>query len=72
MKQIGKIENYYGGLYVQEKDGKFYWGIENWDGISFQDIPKELYDALVKYEDERNRVLELSQITKASTNENSL
>ena len=50
---IGDIGNYYGGLAVKEEEERFYWGIENWDGTKWEEIPKELYDALVKYEAER-------------------
>jgi hypothetical protein len=53
--QYGKIMfgigNFYGGLEVKEEDGKYYWGIENWDGTEFEEIPKYLYDALIKYRD---------------------
>ncbi len=50
---IGNIGNYYGGLEVKEEDGKFFWGIENYDGTYFEEIPQYLYDALVKYQNER-------------------
>ena len=43
------IGNHYGGLEVKEEDGKYLWGIENWDGTDFKEIPKYLYDALIKY-----------------------
>lgn len=50
---IGDIGNFYGGLSVKEEEGRFFCGIENWDGTGWEEIPKELYDALVKYETER-------------------
>ena len=43
------IGNYYGGLEVKEEDGKYFWGIENWDGTEFEEIPKYLYDSLIKF-----------------------
>jgi len=46
------IGNYYGGLEIKEEDEKYYWGIENYDGTGYQEIPKYLYDALVKFRDE--------------------
>jgi len=51
--QIGDIGNYYGGLHVFERDGKFYWTIEDWNGISFddydiQEISESLYNELIK------------------------
>jgi len=48
--QIGTISNYYGGLYIKEEKGLFYWGIEDWCGIQYQEIPKTLYNALLEYE----------------------
>lgn len=45
------IGNYYGGLEVKEEEGKYLWGIENWNGTNFEEIPKCLYDALVKFRD---------------------
>lgn len=52
-KSIGTIGNYYGNLEVAQKDGLFYWGIENWNGTLWEEIPQVLYDQLVAYEDER-------------------
>ena len=55
MKQIGEIGNYYGGLHVNEVEGKYFWAIENCDGFeesSWQEIPKPLYDELIKFENE--------------------
>ena len=46
------IGNYYGGLEVKEEDGKYLWGIENWDGTDFEEIPKYLYDALIKFSEQ--------------------
>jgi hypothetical protein len=50
---IGTIENYYGGLAVRENAGRYEWSIENWNGHSWKEIPKTLYDALIQFEDER-------------------
>ncbi len=50
---IGDIGNYYGGLEVKAVDGKFFWSIEDWDGPLWEEIPKYLYDALIKFEGER-------------------
>lgn len=52
-KQVGNIGNYYGGLHVLERDGKFYWVIENWDGepnpdTDGEEIPEALYRELLK------------------------
>jgi len=55
MKKIGDINNYYGGLWIQEIDKKFYWIIENHDTdfsilSEWYEITKELYDSLLKFE----------------------
>lgn len=52
-RSIGFVGNYYGGLHTREDGGRFYWCIENYDGFSWDEIPKGLYDALNSYEDER-------------------
>lgn len=55
-KAIGEIGNYYGGLFVMEYEGKYYWCIENYD-TDFEDledwdeIDKELYDSLIAYQE---------------------
>lgn len=49
---IGTINNYYGGLEVKVENGKYYWGIDNYEPTVYQEIPKYLYDALVKFEKE--------------------
>lgn len=51
---IGDIGNYYGCLEVTTMGKQYFWCIENWDGKSWEEIPEYLYDALVKYETERN------------------
>lgn len=48
---VGDIGNYYGGLEIKEEDGKFYWGIENYDGTEFEEIPEHLYIELYKLRD---------------------
>jgi hypothetical protein len=49
MKEIGLCGNYYGGLNIKEENGKYYWSIENYSGMEWSEIPKYLYDALLKY-----------------------
>lgn len=50
---IGEIGNYYGRLSVRTERGKFYWGIENYDGCDWEEIPESLYKTLVEYESAR-------------------
>ena len=52
-KKAGNIGNYYGGLSIAVSGDKYYWGIENWDGTEWEEIPKYLFDAINRYEDER-------------------
>lgn len=47
---IGSIGNFYGGLVVKVVDNKFYWGIEEYNDVDWQEIPKSLYDELIKFE----------------------
>jgi hypothetical protein len=54
IKSIGEISNYYGGLNTQELDGRYFWWIEEWNGLEeTEEIPKYLYDALIRFENER-------------------
>lgn len=52
-KSIGYIGNYYGCLSVAQENDKYYWSIENWDGHHWEEITKELYDALMKFESDK-------------------
>ena len=57
-KSIGTIGNYYGGLHVREKEGKYYWVIQDWSTElenldDWEECDKELYDALIAYEERR-------------------
>ena len=54
-RSIGEIGNYYGGLVVKEQDGRYWWSIENYDGNSWDEIPKRLFDALVEFEENRSK-----------------
>ena len=54
-REIGTIGNYYGGLRVRDEDGEYFWSIENWDGNVWSEIPKSLYDELIRYDDSLKR-----------------
>jgi hypothetical protein len=54
-RTIGTIVSYYGALWVKEENGSYFWGIDNYSGISWEEIPKSLYDELVKFEESRNK-----------------
>jgi hypothetical protein len=53
--KIGTINNYYGGLLIKEENGEYFWAIENWNGDHYKPMPKDLYEHLLKYEEERNK-----------------
>ena len=57
--RIGSIGNAYGALEVRKLviNGKetFEWGIDNWGGTYWEEIPKYLYEALMKYEKRRRK-----------------
>lgn len=51
MHSIPNIGNHYGGLFIYEKENKFYWIIENYDTdfenlSEWDEIPKKLYEHL--------------------------
>lgn len=53
-EQVGEIANYYGGLYVMHHDGSYWWIIKNYDTDfddidDWQEISKELYDAIIEW-----------------------
>lgn len=53
MINIGNIGNYYGGLAVKESDGKYFWGIMDYDDeYNWEEIPETLYIELVKFGDQ--------------------
>lgn len=43
------VGNYYGCLSVKQEGDCYYWCVENWDGMRWSEIPKELYDALIQW-----------------------
>jgi len=55
LKYIKGPGNYYGGIYVTEFEGKFYWLIENYDTDfenpeEWEEITKELFDSLIDHD----------------------
>lgn len=53
-RQIGEVANYEGSLEIYMKDGRFMWVITGY-GEWGEQIPQYLYDALNKFEDEREK-----------------
>ena len=48
---IGTIKNFYGGLLVMKEEGKFYWGIGDWNKTEWEEITEELYNSLMSFEE---------------------
>ena len=45
-----EIGNYYGDLLIRKTpDGKFLWGVENYNGTKWDEINEELFNALLEY-----------------------
>jgi hypothetical protein len=55
--EIGEISNYYGGLEIFKKGGKFFWIITSSlsDDGEPEEIPERLYSELKKFEMARKR-----------------
>jgi hypothetical protein len=51
-RQVGEIFNYYGGVHIKQEEDKYFWTIEDWDDWKWREIPKYLFDALTKHQDE--------------------
>lgn len=59
IQEIGEIGNYYGGLSVTQRNGKYYWIIENYDTDfsqidRWEEISFELYNELLKHNQNGN------------------
>ena len=52
IRAIGKINNYYGRLFVKREVDKFFWAMEDYKDEVWEEIPKYLFDALNKHQDE--------------------
>lgn len=68
--QIGTIGNFHGNLQVYSKNEKYFWCIEDHsyfskDNKREQEITKELYDALVKFQTESNKPVQNSEPIKS-------
>jgi len=57
-RQVGQINNYYGGLIVKQDEKGLWWGIEGCNGTSWYSIPQYLFDALMRHEDERTKTID--------------
>ena len=48
---IGTIKNFYGGLLVMKEEGKFYWGIGDWNKTEWEEITEDLYNSLISFDE---------------------
>lgn len=46
------IGNLYGTLNVKKEKDKFYCAVENWNGFYWIEIPKYLYDSLIRFKND--------------------
>lgn len=49
MIEIKHCTKFYNGLIIKEENNKYYWCIEHHTGYYWDEIPKYLYDTLLKY-----------------------
>lgn len=57
---IGKMINYYGGVYVMEYEGKFYWIIQDCDTDfskieEWEEITEGMFNEMVLFENNRDK-----------------
>lgn len=53
--EIGDICNCEGSLFVEVCNGQAQWRIDGYDSAGYKPIPEYLYDALMKFESEREQ-----------------
>lgn len=52
--EITDCRNFYGSVNVKKEEGKYYWCIQDYNGLHWSEIPQYLYDALIKHHNERS------------------
>ena len=50
VRQIANRSHFYGDVYTARIGSRFYWSIEDYNGIRWTEIPRYFYDALNKYD----------------------
>lgn len=51
--EIDSIGNYYGCLSVKKENGRFFWGIENYHGTNWEEIPESLYIEILSFKNSK-------------------
>lgn len=50
MKYQTELSNYYGVVEVKEENGKFYWGLGDWnEEDNWREVSEELYNEILKH-----------------------
>ena len=47
--ELGFISNYYGTLKIRKEKGSYEWGLDDWSGMYWEEIPESLYLELKRY-----------------------
>lgn len=47
--RVNNIGNYYGNLLIKQEGGKCWWVIEDYTAHDWREIPRELFEALLRY-----------------------
>lgn len=58
-REIGEIDNTYGGLRVKEENGIYFWSIEDYCTSKWKRISQSLYDELMKHQDNIDKSYEI-------------
>ena len=74
--RVGKAGNAYGGVHIIHHEGRYYWAVEDWNGCTWEEIPKYLYNALSNFADKQEKAekkfdfkpIEKDQSSKSGTN----
>lgn len=54
-RKIGMVENYYSGISIFERHGKYFWVMDDPNRIVEEEITEDLFKALNQFEDAREK-----------------
>ena len=55
VRQLANTSHFYGDIYTAKNGEKFYWSIEDYNGIRWTEIPEDFYNALNKYDSDSRK-----------------